>query len=125
MLPAPRFFSVNKRAANRVSKINSTTKRFFRPGRWPVSTFVPGLNYYTVQIGSSTNNRREVNHLKNSLRKIKNRNFNTRHLYQIVNYSTRKNALTNLFNQIYNAGISARMRPNTPNRSPPKRPKRN
>jgi ribonuclease HI len=127
MLPAPRYFAVNKRAANRISKINNTTKRFFRPGRWPVSTFVPGLDYYAVTVGRSTNNRREANHLVNALRRIKNRNYNAMHLYQIASFATRRNANTNFMNQLYNALISARMRPSSPSRrnSPPKRPRRN
>lgn len=125
MLPAPRSFIVNKRAVNRIARTNNTTKRFFRPGRWPSFTYLPGLDFYYVTIGSSTNNKREANRLRNALMRRRIQNYNTIHAAATLAVATRKNALTNLTNMFYNAIIGNRMRPTTPNRSPPKRARMN
>lgn len=121
MLPAPRHFLVNKRAANKVARNNATTRRYFRNGRWNLYTPVPGMNFYVVQIGSSTNNKREAARLKNALNRIKNNNANKRYMYNTLSYATRNNFMTQLTNRYYNAIIGTRMRPVSPNRSPPKR----
>lgn len=121
MLPAPRHFLVNKRSANKVAKTNNSTRRFFRNGRWHVITPAPGLNMYFVEIGSSTNNKREANRLRNSLSRIKNRNINSKYMYNTFAHVTRRNAFTNLVNYYHNAFVENRMRTRSPSRSPPKR----
>ncbi len=119
MLPAPRRFVINKRAANKVARNNATTRRFFRPGRFNVISPAPGVNFYFVEVGSSTNNRREAKRLTNALNRIKNNNGNKKYLYNTISLATRKNAFTNLVNAAYNAMVSNRMRTRTP--SPPSR----
>ena len=119
MLPAPRRFLVNKRAANKVARNNTTTRRFFRPDRFQIISPMPGLNFYFVEVGSSTNNINEARRLKTALNRIKNNNANKKYLYNTVSQATRKNAFTNMVNMMHNAMISNRMRTRTP--SPRKR----
>jgi hypothetical protein len=114
MLPAPRTFLLNKRAANKVARNSATAKRFFRPDRFHILSPAPGVNFYVVEVGSSSNNKREAKILKNALYRIKNRNMNTRHLYNTVALATRNNAFTRLVNAAHNAMISNRMRTRTP-----------
>ena len=114
MLPAPRHFLVNKRAANKVARTNNSTRRFFRNGRWHVYAPAPGMRFYFVEIGSSTNNKREANRLRNSLNRIKNTNNNYRYMYNTLSFATRKNAFTNLVNLLHNQMIENRMRTRTP-----------
>lgn len=121
MLPAPRRFLVNKRAANKVARNNATTRRFFRNGRFRVISPAPGVNFYFVEVGSSTNNKREAARLKNALNRIKNNNINKKYMYNTISLATRNNAFTQLVNRYHNAIIGTRMRPVSPNRSPPKR----
>lgn len=119
MLPAPRHFPMNKRAVNKVARTNRLTRNFF--SKFPVLSPAPGINFYFVEVGSSTRNRNRVNRLKERLAQIKNRNANARYVHNAFALATRNNAFTRLVNAMYNATVSNRMRPGTPPRSPKRR----